>query len=376
MAGGRRLLLAASLAALLVVCAPASARTVWLCKPGLAENPCLAPLTTTVIDADGPAGVERPGRARRPEIDCFYVYPTVSGQPAVNANRRIEAEQRAVARQQASRFSQVCRPFAPVYRQLTLAGIQRPEGIPPTAARRAYRDVRDAWRDYLARHNRGRGVVLVGHSQGTYMLRELVRREIDRRPKVRRRLVSALLIGGNVLVRKGRPAGGDFRNVPACRAARQTGCVIAYSAFSDVPSADAQFGRAATGFPGAGGDPSRHEVLCTNPASLRGGAGALRTLFRTEPFPGVLGAVAGDPPAAPTPWAALPGRFTARCRNEGGASWLHVTHAPGDPRMVLNQSLGPAWGLHLYDVNLALGDLVGLVRRQAIAHRRSLRQVY
>jgi hypothetical protein len=316
---------------------------------------------------------ERARRARRPEIDCFYVYPTVSGQPTLNANRRIEAEQRAVARQQASRFSQVCRPFAPVYRQLTLAAIQRPEGIPPDAAARAFLDVRAAWREYLRRHNRGRGVVLVGHSQGTYMLRALIRREIDRRPEVRRRLVSALLTGGNVLVRKGRPAGGDFTGVPACRAARQFGCVVAYSAFSDVPSADARFGRATAGFPGLGADPAKHEVLCTNPAALKGGSAPLRTLFRTERFPGVLGAVTGDPPAAPTPWAALPARFTARCRNEGGASWLHVTPVPGDPRMVLNQTLGPAWGLHLYDVNLALGDLVELVRRQAIAHRRSLR---
>jgi hypothetical protein len=366
----RGALAAACLAALPVLCSPASAKTVWLCKPGLAENPCLAPLTTTLIDADGPAGVERIQRARRPEIDCFYVYPTVSGQPTVNANRRIEAEQRAVARQQASRFSQVCRPFAPIYRQLTLAGIQRPEDIPPAAARKAYRDVRNAWREYLARHNRGRGVVLVGHSQGTYMLRELVKREIDRRPKVRRRLVSALLIGGNVLVRKGRAKGGDFGNVQACRSARQTGCVIAFSAFREVPSVDALFGRVLTGFPGASGDPARHEVLCTNPASLGGGAGTLRTLFRTERFPGVLGAVTGEPPAAPTAWAALPGRFTARCRNEGGASWLHVTPVAGDPRMTLNQTLGPAWGLHLYDVNLALGDLVEVVRRQAIAHRR------
>ena len=369
----KRTAFGACLVALIALCAPASAKTVWLCKPGLAENPCLAPLTTTLIDTDGPAGVERVKRARRPKLDCFYVYPTVSGQPTVNANRRIEAEQRAVARQQASRFSEVCRPFAPVYRQLTLAGIVRPEGVPPEAARRAYLDVRNAWREYLRRHNRGRGVVLVGHSQGTYMLRALIRREIDRRPRVRPRLVSALLIGGNVLVQKGRAAGGDFDNVPSCRRPRQTGCVIAYSAFGDVPSADAPFGRVTEGFPELGADPARHEVLCTNPASLDGGAGVLRTLFRTEPFPGLLGTLSGEPPAAPTPWAALPGRFRARCREEGGASWLHVTHSPNDPRLTLSPTLGPGWGLHLYDVNLALGDLVEIVRRQALAHRRSLR---
>jgi Protein of unknown function (DUF3089) len=360
-----------ALAALLVLSAPASARTVWLCKPGLAKNPCAAPLDTTVFGADGETRTEQVRRARRPEIDCFYVYPTVSGQPTVNANRTIEAAQRAVARQQASRFSRVCRPFAPMYRQLTLAAIQRPE-IPRQAARRAYLDVRDAWRDYLARHNRGRGVVLIGHSQGTYMLRELIRREIDRKPAVRRRLVSALLIGGNVLVRKGRAPGGDFTGVPPCRSAGQTGCVVAYSAFSDVPSPDARFGRSLTAFPGAGGNPATSEVLCTNPAALGGGPARLDTVFRTERFPGVLGALIGDPPAAPTPWAALPNRFRARCRNEGGASWLHVTPLPGDPRpAVVSQSLGPGWGLHLYDVNLALGDLVELVRRQARAHRRS-----
>jgi Protein of unknown function (DUF3089) len=188
---------------------------------------------------------------------------------------------------------------------------------------------------------------------------------------VRRRLVSALLIGGNVLVEKGRLVDGDFRNVPACRSPRQTGCVIAYSAFSDIPSANAIFARPVGRYPGTGGDPSKVEVLCTNPASLAGGRAALRTMFRTERFPGVLGPLIGDPPDAGTAWAALPGRFTARCRDEGGASWLHITAVPGDPRMTVSQTLGPDWGLHLYDVNLALGDLVEVVRRQAIAHRRS-----
>jgi hypothetical protein len=147
--------------------------------------------------------------------------------------------------------------------------------------------------------------------------------------------------------------------------------VIAYSAFSDIPSADAVFGRPAGRFPGTGGDPSKLEVLCTNPAALGGGRGALRTLFRTERFPGLLGTVAGDPPKARTAWAALPGRYTARCRNEGGASWLHIRPVAGDPRPAVSQTLGPAWGLHLYDVNLALGDLVEVVRRQATAYRRS-----
>jgi pimeloyl-ACP methyl ester carboxylesterase len=88
-----------------------------------------------------------------------------------------------VAEQQAARFSQTCRVFAPVYRQLTLRAIFGE--IPASAAAKAYGDVRSAWRDYLRNHNNGRGVVLIGHSQGTYMLRQLARDVIDRRPKVR-----------------------------------------------------------------------------------------------------------------------------------------------------------------------------------------------
>jgi DUF3089 family protein len=128
--------------------------------------------------------------------------------------------------------------------------------------------------DYLRNHNGGRGGVLIGHSQGTYILRQLIRAEIDPRAKVRRRLVSALLLGGNVLVQKGRDSGGDFRNIRACRAARQTGCVIAYSAFYGTPPADARFGRAVSRY-GVAADATTQEVLCTNPAALRGGSGKL-----------------------------------------------------------------------------------------------------
>jgi hypothetical protein len=33
--------------------------TVWLCRPGLADDPCLSNLTTTVVRADGKRSVER-----------------------------------------------------------------------------------------------------------------------------------------------------------------------------------------------------------------------------------------------------------------------------------------------------------------------------
>jgi Protein of unknown function (DUF3089) len=363
-----RCLCAAWVVALSAGAADATAKTVWLCKPGLAGNPCARSLSATVVKADGSQSIERSRRARRPKIDCFYVYPTVSAQDRINSTKTAEPEQKFVAEQQAGRFSQMCRPFAPVYRQLTLRAIAG--HITAAAAQRAYGDVRSAWLDYLRNHNSGRGVVLIGHSQGTYILRQLIKDEIDRRTKVRRRLVSALLLGGNVLMQKGRDSGGDFRNIRACRAARQIGCVIAYSAFYGTPPADARFGRAVSR-DGVATDPATQEVLCTNPAALRGGSGTLDLYFATAPFPGPLGAVTDRPPASvSTRWVSMPGRYRASCRREAGAAWLDVTPEPGDARPAVTERIGPDWGLHLHDVNLALGDLVDVARRQAKAYAR------
>src|SRR5881392_4273217 len=61
-----------------------------------------------------------------------------------------------------------------------------------------------------------RGFVLVGHSQGSRMLRALIRAEIDPKRVVRRRLVSAIIPGANATVARGRLAGGDFKHIPMC----------------------------------------------------------------------------------------------------------------------------------------------------------------
>jgi hypothetical protein len=72
----------------------------------------------------------------------------------------------------------------------------------------------------------------------------------------------------------------------------------------------------------------------------------------------------------PTPWVASPGLYTAHCESAGDATWLQVdtTGIAGDQRQVVFQTLGPGWGLHLFDVNLALGNLVELVRQQEAAY--------
>lgn len=348
----------------------APSNTVWLCRPGLADNPCESDLTTTVISADGSTTTEAAAPAEDPPIDCFYVYPTVSGQQTENANLDIDPEEKAVAVHQAARFSQVCKVYAPMYRQLTLKAIGGE--VTAEAGALAYGDVLSAWQDYLAHYNDGRGVVFIGHSQGTMMLTRLIASEIDPNPDVLRHLVSALLIGGNVTVAVGQDVGGDFQNVPACRSADQTGCVVAYSTFNEPPPPDASFGRVGVG-PSSGqpitGD---LEVLCVNPASLSGGTGPLQPYFSSSPLPGALGELIGTArvAAVPTAWVTYPGLYTGHCESSGGADWLQVdtTNIAGDQRPVVSQTLGPTWGLHLADISVALGNLVDLVRQQAAAY--------
>jgi hypothetical protein len=352
--------------------AAGAGHTVWLCRPGLADNPCAADRTATLVAADGATHTQRAITAKSRPVDCFYVYPTVSLQPTMNANLNIDPNQISVAIAQASRFSQVCRVYAPIYRQLTLAAIGG--GATRANAALAYGDVRSAWRDYLAHYNDGRGVVLIGHSQGAGMLTQLVKQEIDPNKKARRRLTSALLLGGNVLVPRGKDVGGDFKHVKACRSPKQTGCVVAYSTFKEPPPANAIFGRSNTGFNqvrGGGTAASKSEVLCTNPASLRGGTAVAHPYFPTHLNLGVLGgALPADVLAAtPTPWVSYPGLYKISCRNEHGASWLQVDdqRQAGDTRPELINSLGATWGLHLVDVNIDQGDLVALVARQGAA---------
>src|SRR5262249_28958192 len=85
-------------AVLLAAASPGSAATVWLCRPGLANDPCTSDLRATVENAKGRTHVERAMPATRPKVDCFYVYPTVSGQTTPNANLNVDPEETAVAK--------------------------------------------------------------------------------------------------------------------------------------------------------------------------------------------------------------------------------------------------------------------------------------
>jgi hypothetical protein len=337
--------------------AKAPSNTVWLCRPGLPSDPCESDLSTTVVGSGGQTSVVTVQAADNAPIDCFYVYGTVSPERTANSDLAIQPIETGIATTQAARFSPVCKVYAPIYHQLTLATIFGSVRFKAANITEAYHSVLAGFEDYLAHYNHDRGIVFIGHSQGAAMLMQLLEHQVDANPAIRRRLVAAYLLGGNVAVPIGKSVGGSFAHIPACRTTNQTGCVVAYSSFLDPPPPQTFFGRVGQGvsFMSFQRPNRRFQVLCTNPAALGGGSGTLQPYFRS---------------GSSTPWVTYPDLYSAQCMSAGGATWLQVTPSatPGDTRPLVTQQLGPDWGLHVVDVNLGLGNFVSLVASQSKAY--------
>lgn len=347
----------------------------WLCRPARADA-CAANQDVTVMRADGKQKVERFKADKAAAFDCFYVYPTVSLDPTPNSDMTAGPEEQAVAAAQAARFTSKCRVFAPLYRQVTLTALRQAMtgGTPAIDRGLALADVYNAWNDYLRRDNKGRGVVLIGHSQGSGVLKELIARYIEGQP-IQRNIVGAYLIGTNLAVPAGQAVGGDLKRIPVCSRAGQYGCVVTYVTFrADAPPpANSRFGRIA--------DKPGMVAACVNPAAIGGGKAVTDAIFGAKGAGMASAEQAGwasvGPPIA-TPFVKVPGLISAECVNRDGFSYLAVTvnADPKDPRtdtivgdVVVNGAVLKDWGLHLIDMPVAMGNLVELADAQAKAWR-------
>jgi hypothetical protein len=347
----------------------ASTSTVWLCRPAQPHDPCAPDLITTEVSASGKSKVIRPSVASTAsKFDCFYVYPTVSVEKSVNSNLEVQSAETEIATQQAAQFSKVCRVWAPMYRQFTVSGLAHLSG---TAISTAYASIEAAFDDYLAHDNDGRPIIFIGHSQGAVMLIDLLSRLVDKNAALRDKLVLAILAGGNVVVPTGKLTGGSFTNIPLCTSIGQTSCVIAYSGFPDTPPVASEFGRPGQGVSLLSGQLAKTglQVACVDPAAIGGGSALLDPIFPATIVDGPVPFHSSEGEVS-TPWVAYPDLYRAACESSDGAAWLNVTKAtrPSDHRPVVKETnkattggqhnLTTDWGYHIYDVNLALGNLV------------------
>ena len=336
----------------------------WLCLPGLSDA-CSVSLKSTELLPSGYGKQSVSGANLDAAVDCFIVYPTVSRDSGMNSDLKPgDGEERASIITQFARFASACRTYAPMYRSMTLGAVTAAATGADVAgpARIALGDVRAAWKTYLAKYNDGRPYVLIGHSQGSLMLQQLIALDIDGKP-VAKRMKLAIIPGFNLMVPQGKLVGGTFKSTPACSKPGQTGCVISYVSYREknAPPAGAIFG--ITDKPGM-------TVACVNPA--RPGAvgwAPLDSYFYARsslPVPGgpITWSSEGAPP---TPFVRTAGLASARCVNDGPRGYLSIrTNAdPKDKRTDrISGEVGamgfflPGWGMHMNDIYAPQGDLV------------------
>lgn len=234
----------------------------WICLPGR-DDVCSRDLKAIELFANGSSAPVPPQPpATSSTVDCFYVYPTVGlnlvpGNPDPYYMDRSAIEAATAA--QAASFASECRVFAPQYRQATIGAYALPEFVRQMYIAVATSDVLAAFDYYLANHNQGRKIVLIGHSQGGEMLIGMIQGRFESSPELRQKLLLAILAGIPVNVPTGQKVGGTFTNVPVCTQPGEIGCFIAFGSYAEGsdPTTDS---RVPT--------PAGQERVCVNPATL------------------------------------------------------------------------------------------------------------
>lgn len=338
----------------------------WLCRPDLPADPCrTADLSATVfdgevLDAQGHRPILRAPPATAPEVDCFYVYPTVDLRflPGNHDDFSDLKEIRRVTLAQVGRFRTVCRMIVPLYRQVTLGTYGKHVRDPEHYFAVAASDVEDAFLHYMGQYNHGRPLLLIGHSQGAEMIARLLKRHFDADPAMRERLVAALVIGGQLTVAQGRATGGTFTQLPICGARAERHCVVAYRSYSDGEEID----------PGPYAPPSGQQTPCVNPAGADHG--------QPLPFKGAL--LPSQNPVYSitglgTPYFLVRHAYAGRCvLQKDGFGYLAVSSVT--PAALHPIDLG-SWyfrgvlGLHVLDYQLPQDDLLDMVREKIAAAR-------
>jgi hypothetical protein len=348
---------------------------VWVCRPGQAANPCAANLAATTVTAGGtlqPASW--PQSATASKFACFYVHGSDGLTGIGNTSLAVTTVDISVAEEQGAPFSQVCQVWAPSYRSATLPtvakGIAGDQALLRSTSAVAYDSVLPAWEWFLA-HTGSEPIILIGDSQGSAILIDLVSSQLDHEPSLLRRLLVAILVGGNLQVPAGKTAGATFTKVPLCTASTEAGCAIAFSSYPTQPPPDSMFGRPGQGVSLQSGQTAKagQQVACVNPAALNGGTGNLHpyllTATQTAQIPGYERLT--EPVS--TPWVTYPSLYSATCEHGDGATWLQVASLAGTSRTrpVVNDNhltglagadTGPAYGYHGYEYGLTLGDLL------------------
>lgn len=338
----------------------------WACRPDVQGDACDIDLTAVEMLPDGTNKIILFTPADHPAVDCFYVYPTVDMglRPGLHEDLTDNEKPFQTAGIQAARFAEVCRLYAPLYRQVRIGTYAADEPTRDFYLEAAYKDVEAAFEHYLNHDNAGRPFVLLSHSQGSHMVSRLLRRRIETDPELLAKLVVALPIGGHLGTDRNGKMGGSFQKIPVCSSKEEIGCVVGYRSYPP-------------GTPKTGRDESLQEGaqgVCVHPGDLgaNGPAPLSRTYFPTR----VRRSNLPEAIVEKAPFVLYRDYYEARCVAYGNVEVLEVKprHHQGDARtnpidFDTMLTRGPL-GLHMYDLQFGMGDLIDAVRIKSEAWER------
>jgi pimeloyl-ACP methyl ester carboxylesterase len=260
-----------------------------------------------------------------------------------------------------------------VYRQTSLVTLMADAEAREAGLEFGYNDVSDAFDYYLRSSDPRRPLVLLAHSQGAMLMLRLIVRRIQDDPKLRKRLVVAVLAGplGGFSVPRGELVGGSLKDIPLCSSQQQTGCALTYASFIDKNPPNADYAKA------GGLIPDGSDTGCTNPpsytAAVTRSAGALFLTRYRQTALSIQLDVKVD-----TDYARYADFFSAQCKlSKEDLGYLEIAVAPraGDQRenpvpfdhFALSDA---SIGLHALDYSFIAAELFEAVKTKIEAHAR------
>lgn len=163
-------------------------------------------------------------------VDVFFLHPTTltkkslfDSQPnaAIDDDYINAKTDYSSMLYQASVFNQQCRVFAPRYRQAHIQNFFSKDTLKSKAAYEiAYTDIKAAFEFYLKNYNKGRPIIIAGHSQGSFMAERLLKEYFEDKPLLNKLVVSYLA---------GWPIPKTyFSSLEICNDSLQTGCLCSW----------------------------------------------------------------------------------------------------------------------------------------------------
>ncbi len=282
-----------------------------------------------------PAGSGLTDNQANADVDVFFIHPTTYyGKAGWNARYdepgfSLDRLESGVLRYQASVFNGCCRIFAPRYRQATVYAFIGKGENEHAALDFAYRDVREAFRNFIAERNEERPFILAGHSQGGLHGSRLLQEEIAGTP-LADRMIAAYLIG-SVL-----PEDLGIDGIKPCNGPEATGCTVNWNSMNASAPRRGWVEDGTTWIDGGYRMIGGASLACVNPLNwLVGSAAAASENLGSLPF-------VGSDEAFPAPRPALTG---AAC--DDGV--LLITIDENEAGFTMGVRSGD---YHIYDYNL------------------------